>query len=119
MESGDFAHLSGRSKRKGSVTNAARTLGYVQSNITARIRHLEIVTGHHVVHPAQPGHGLVGQPQAAAALRYKIVGLLDEARSALSASDDPAARCGSGPTQTAARVRLPSLTNRLLFAATV
>lgn len=108
MESSDL-RIFQTVAREGSVTKAARTLGYVQSNITARIRHLETELGTTLFTRHNRGMDLSGSGKLLLPYADKIVGLLDEAALALSASDTPGGELRIGSTQTAASVRLPGL----------
>ncbi|TYP72481.1 LysR family transcriptional regulator [Paenibacillus methanolicus] len=108
MESGDLRIFQAVA-REGSVTKAARSLGYVQSNITARIRHLENELGTTLFTRHNRGMDLSGSGKLLLQYADKIIGLLDDAALALSASDEPGGSLRIGSTQTAAAVRLPSL----------
>ncbi|MFB9328478.1 LysR family transcriptional regulator [Paenibacillus aurantiacus] len=108
MESGDLRIFQAVA-REGSVTKAARTLGYVQSNITARIRQLETELGTTLFTRHNRGMDLSGSGRLLLQYADKVIGLLDEAALALSASDAPGGALRIGSTQTAAAVRLPGL----------
>ncbi|MFC5471076.1 LysR family transcriptional regulator [Cohnella suwonensis] len=95
--------------REGTITKAAEKLGYVQSNVTARIRQLETELGTALFH--RHNRGMILSSAGKTLLDYadKIVGLLDEATKAVSWSDKPGGPLAIGSTQTAAAVRLPKL----------
>ncbi|MEC0230133.1 LysR family transcriptional regulator [Paenibacillus alba] len=95
--------------REGSVTKAAQRLGYVQSNITARIRQLESELQTVLFYRHNRGMSLTSSGKTLLAYADKIVGLLDEAFLALSSSGEPSGPLLIGSTQTAAAVRLPKL----------
>jgi len=95
--------------REGSITKAAMRLGYVQSNVTARIQQLESELGTLLF--VRHNRGMTLSASGSMLLTYadKIVGLLDEATRALSSSNEPSGTLKIGSTQTAAAVRLPNL----------
>lgn len=95
--------------REGSVTKAAGRLGYVQSNITARIQQLESELQTVLFFRHNRGMSLTSSGKTLLTYADKIVGLLDEALLALSASAEPSGPLMIGSTQTAAAVRLPKL----------
>ncbi|MCS7461949.1 LysR family transcriptional regulator [Paenibacillus doosanensis] len=95
--------------REGSVSRAAQQLGYVQSNVTARVRHLESELGTELFQRHNRGMTLSASGKLLLNYADKIVGLLDEAGKALSSKTEPAGPLMIGSTQTAAAVRLPKL----------
>jgi DNA-binding transcriptional LysR family regulator len=95
--------------REGSITKAAQKLGYVQSNVTARIQQLESELGMVLFVRHNRGVSLSLSGKALLAYADKIVGLLDEAARVLSSTDEPSGPLLIGSTQTAAAVRLPAL----------
>ncbi|MBW5446357.1 LysR family transcriptional regulator [Cohnella sp. CFH 77786] len=95
--------------REGSVTKAAARLGYVQSNVTARIRHLENELGTPLFLRHNRGMTLSAGGRTLLEYADKVVGLLDEAALALSSALEPAGPLRLGSTQTAAALRLPGL----------
>ncbi|MBP1963601.1 LysR family transcriptional regulator [Paenibacillus aceris] len=95
--------------REGSVTKAAGRLGYVQSNITARIQQLESELQTVLFFRHNRGMSLTSNGKTLLTYADKIVGLLDEAVLALSTSAEPSGPLMIGSTQTAAAVRLPKL----------
>ncbi|KIL39321.1 LysR family transcriptional regulator [Gordoniibacillus kamchatkensis] len=108
MESADLRVFQAVA-REGSITKAASRLGYVQSNVTARIRQLESELGTELFF--RHNRGMTLSPSGKTLLAYadKIVGLMDEAVKALTSTDDPAGRLLIGSTQSAAAVRMPKL----------
>ncbi|MFC0216278.1 LysR family transcriptional regulator [Paenibacillus chartarius] len=95
--------------REGSITRAAERLGYVQSNVTARIRQLETELQTVLFH--RHNRGMTPTPSGKMLLSYadKIIGLLDEAGKAMSLSSEPHGPLQLGSTQTSAAVYLPAL----------
>jgi DNA-binding transcriptional LysR family regulator len=95
--------------REGSITKAAARLGYVQSNVTARIQQLEAELQTVLFHRHNRGMTLTPSGRQLLGHADKIVGLLDEAAKAMAVSSEPRGPLQLGSTQTAAAVRLPSL----------
>ncbi|ULL13478.1 LysR family transcriptional regulator [Paenibacillus sp. H1-7] len=95
--------------REGSITKAAARLGYVQSNVSARIQQLESDLGTMLFLRHNRGMTLSSSGQTLLVYADKIVGLLDEASRALASSTEPSGPLRIGSTQTAAAVRLPKL----------
>ncbi|MGN8768580.1 LysR family transcriptional regulator [Paenibacillus barengoltzii] len=95
--------------RDGSITKAAARLGYVQSNVTARIKQLETELGTDLFYRHNRGMTLTSSGKMLLDYADKIIGLLDEAASALSFSDEPTGPLLIGSTQTTAAVRMPKL----------
>lgn len=95
--------------REGSITKAASRLGYVQSNVTARIQQLESELGTVLFFRHNRGMTLSSSGKTLLAYADKIVGLLDEASLALTSTSEPSGPLDIGSTQTAAAVRLPKL----------
>jgi DNA-binding transcriptional LysR family regulator len=95
--------------REGSITKAALRMGYVQSNVTARVQQLESELGTPLFLRHNRGMTLSSGGKTLLAYADKIVGLLDEATKALSSSSEPSGPLMIGSTQTAAAARLPKL----------
>ncbi|MBO7742654.1 LysR family transcriptional regulator [Paenibacillus sp. MWE-103] len=108
MESGELRVFQAVA-REGSITKAAARLGYVQSNVTARIRQLEAELGTPLFHRHNRGMLLSSAGTTLLAYAERIVGMLDEAVKALTSNEKPAGPLAIGSTQTAAAVRLPRL----------
>ncbi|WP_145150194.1 LysR family transcriptional regulator [Paenibacillus xylanexedens] len=108
MESGDL-RIFQCVAQEGNLTKAASKLGYVQSNVTARIRHLEAEVGTTLF--IRHNRGMTLSPAGEMLLTYadKIIGLLNEASKALRSTSTPSGPLRIGSTQTAAAVRLPEL----------
>lgn len=98
--------------REGSITKAAARLGYVQSNVTARIRQLEAELGTGLFYRHNRGMTLTSSGKMLLDYADKILGLLDEAAAALSFSGEPTGPLLIGSTQTTAAVRLPKLLSK-------
>ncbi|MEK4662866.1 LysR family transcriptional regulator [Priestia sp. FSL H7-0729] len=108
MESGDL-RIFQCVAQEGNLTKAASKLGYVQSNVTARIRHLEAEVGTTLF--IRHNRGMTLSPAGVMLLTYadKIIGLLNDASKALRATSTPSGPLRIGSIQTAAAVRLPKL----------
>lgn len=108
MESGDL-RIFQCVAQEGNLTKVASKLGYVQSNVTARIRHLEAEVGTTLF--IRHNRGMTLSPAGEMPLTYadKIIGLLNDASKALRATSTPSGPMRIGSTQTAAAVRLPEL----------
>jgi len=93
---------------EGSITKAAKTLGYVQSNVTARIQQLEVELKTQLFYRQR---GMVLTPTGEKLLSYaeKIVHLLDEAHKALDDSIEPNGRLSIGANQTVSTLNLPHI----------
>ncbi len=108
MESGDLRVFQ-MVAREGTITKAALRLGYVQSNVTARIQQLEAELGTILFLRHNRGMTLSASGKLPLDYANKIIGLLDEASKALSSSVEPSGPLMIGSTQTTAAVRLPKL----------
>ena len=94
--------------REGSITKAAQTLGYVQSNVTARIKQLESQLKTQLFYRQR---GMVLTPMGEKLLVYaeKIIHLLDEADGALNDSIEPSGSLSIGANHTISSLRLPKI----------
>lgn len=94
--------------REGSITKAAQTLGYVQSNVTARIQQLEAELKTQLFYRQR---GMVLTPTGEKLLTYaeKIIHLLDEANKSLDDSIDPSGNLSIGANNTISSLRLPEI----------
>ncbi|CAI6081824.1 LysR family transcriptional regulator [Cohnella sp. JJ-181] len=108
MESGDL-RIFRTVALEGTVTAAAAKLGYVQSNVTARIRQLETDLGKPLFHRHNRGMTLTADGKLLLDYAGRIVGLLDEAAKAVSSPEGPLGPLAIASTQSCAAVRLPSL----------
>lgn len=108
MESGDLRVFRAVAL-EGTVTAAAAKLGYVQSNVTARIRQLETDLGKPLFHRHNRGMTLTADGKLLLDYAGRIVGLLDEAAKAISSLEGPLGPLAIASTQSCAAVRLPKL----------
>jgi len=94
--------------QEGSITKAAQALGYVQSNVTARIQQMEAELKTQLFYRHR---GMVLTPAGVKLLVYaeKIIHLLDEANIALNDSIDPSGRLSIGANHTITSLRLPEI----------
>ena len=92
----------------GSITKAAQALGYVQSNVSARIQQLESDLKTQLFYRQR---GMILTPTGEKLLAYaeKIIYLLDEAHKALNDSCDPSGSLTIGAVHTVSAIRLPEL----------
>ena len=97
--------------REGSITRAAQILGYVQSNVTAKIQQLE---GELKTPLFYRQHGMVLTPDGEKLLFYveQILHLFDEAQKALSNTAEPAGRLAIGANQAISSLNLPQILSR-------
>ncbi|MEC1549883.1 LysR family transcriptional regulator [Bacillus rugosus] len=95
--------------RTRSITKAANQLGYVQSNVTARIQQLESELGTILFHRHNRGMVITSSGKQLLSYADQIVGLLDEATKLFNSPDKPSGSLTIGTTQTAGAVRLPQL----------
>lgn len=93
--------------REGSITKAAQVLGYVQSNVTARIQQLETQLNTQLFYRQR---GMVLTPTGEKLLVHteRILHLLDEAEKAVN-DEEPAGRLALGANQTTAAFFLPKV----------
>ncbi len=93
----------------GSMTQAAETLGYAQSSVTARIRKLEANLKVNLFYRNAKGVHLT--PSGRIFLEYglKITSLTEELHHLLSSSEVPGGLLRIGSMETTAAIRLPSL----------
>lgn len=94
--------------KEGSITKAAQALGYVQSNVTARIQQLEAQLNTQLFYRQR---GMVLTPTGEKLLAYteRILHLLDEAEKAMNDAAEPAGRLALGANQTTAAFFLPKV----------
>ena len=93
---------------EGSITKAAQTLGYVQSNVTARIKQLEAELKTQLFYRQR---GMLLTPTGEKLLIYaeKILHLLDEADIALNDSSEPSGSLSIGANNNISSLRLPEI----------
>lgn len=95
--------------RAGGITKAAQSLNTVQSNVTARIKHLEAELGTSLFR--RHSRGITLTPAGAQLLPYaeRIGHLLEEARRAATDDPLPRGRLQIGSMETTAALRLPQV----------
>ncbi|WP_199614546.1 LysR family transcriptional regulator [Paenibacillus alkalitolerans] len=108
MESGDLRIFQAVA-REGSITKAASRLGYVQSNVTARIQQLELELQRPLFHRSKRGMTLTSAGQNLLEHADKILYLLDAAQKQMINNDIPNGSIKLGSVETAAAVYLPSI----------
>ncbi|KHD36210.1 LysR family transcriptional regulator [Clostridium acetobutylicum] len=92
----------------GSITKAAKALGYVQSNVTARIQQLESDLNTQLFYRHR---GMILTPTGERLLSYaeKIIYLLDEADKSIKDACEPSGALTIGTSHTLSPLRLPEL----------
>lgn len=95
--------------RTGSITKAAEQLGYVQSNVTARIQHLEEQLKTTLFYRHARGVTLTSQGQILLEYAEQILHLAEQAHKALAATEQPRGPLRIGSMETTAAVHLPAL----------
>jgi len=108
MESGDLKIFQ-TVAREGSITKAAAKLGYVQSNVTARIRQLEEELSAPLFYRQSRGVTLTSAGENLLRYADRIVRLLDEAIRSTRYAEKPSGPLSIGSLETTASVHLPSL----------
>lgn len=93
----------------GSISQAARRLEYVQSNVTARIQHLEDNLGTPLFYRKKRGIALTPAGRALLPYATRLLRLADEARHAVEDSAQGQGSLIVGAMETTAAVRLPSI----------
>ncbi len=95
--------------RTGSITRAAEQLGYVQSNVTARIQHLEDQLQTTLFYRHARGVTLTSQGHLLLTYAEQILHLADQAQQALATTSRPRGPLRIGSMETTAAVHLPPL----------
>ena len=108
MESGDLRIFQAVA-REGTITKAASALGYVQSNVTARIQQLEQELNTSLFHRSKRGMILTAAGQTLLGHADKILSLLDAAHKQMLDNDIPSGALKLGSITTTAAVHLPSI----------
>jgi DNA-binding transcriptional LysR family regulator len=93
----------------GSMTQAAETLGYAQSSVTARIRKLEANLKVNLFYRNAKGVQLTPSGQIFLEYGLKFTQLMEELHRLLSPSEVPNGLLRIGSMETTAAIRLPSL----------
>lgn len=95
--------------KTGSVTKTAGLLGYVQSNITARIQHLENHLGTTLFNRHSRGVSLTASGETLLHYADKILNLCGEAEQVLQDGKTPTGTLRIGAMETTTATRLPSI----------
>jgi DNA-binding transcriptional LysR family regulator len=95
--------------KTGSVTKTAELLDYVQSNITARIQHLENHLGTSLFNRHSRGVSLTASGETLLHYANKILNLCGEAEQVLQDSKTPTGTLRIGAMETTTATRLPSI----------
>jgi DNA-binding transcriptional LysR family regulator len=93
----------------GGISRAAEQLNYVQSNVTARIKHLEERLGVPLFNRVGRGVILSGSGKLLLGYAVRILALSGEAERALMEKDDPTGALVIGSLETTAAIRLPGI----------
>ena len=95
--------------QNGSISRAAAEMHYVQSNVTARIKHLEQRLHTGLFHRRSNGVELTASGHLLLDYARRIVRLAREAESVVADQDEPQGKLTIGAMETTAAVRLPAL----------
>jgi DNA-binding transcriptional LysR family regulator len=96
----------------GSITRAAERLHRVQSNVTARVKRLEMQLGVSLFVRGRRGMSLTPEGKRLTDYADRLLTLAEEARSSLRARE-PSGRLQIGSMESTAAVHLPALLSRL------
>jgi DNA-binding transcriptional LysR family regulator len=94
---------------EGSISQAARRLDYVQSNVTARIQHLEDDLGTPLFYRKKRGMVLTSAGRVLLPYATQLLRLADDARRAVQDSGQGGGSLALGSMETTAAVRLPPI----------
>ncbi|MFM9281840.1 LysR family transcriptional regulator [Paenibacillus jiagnxiensis] len=108
MESGDLKIFQAVA-REGNITRAAASLGYVQSNVTARIRQLESELNTPLFYRQSRGVALTSAGSNLLKYADQITHLLEEAVKSTQYSEEPSGPLRIGSLETTAAVHLPGI----------
>ena len=95
--------------QNGSISKAAEELHYVQSNVTARIKHLEERLETPLFHRKSKGVVLTTSGHLLLDYAKRIIRLAKEAEATLTEQNQPNGKLLIGSMETTAAIRLPSL----------
>src|SRR5690625_1172238 len=93
--------------QKGTITEAAKKLSYVQSNITSRIQKLETELNTPLFHRHRRGMSLTPEGKKLLFYSEKILSLTNEMKKAVQRSDEPAGKLEIGAVETV--IHLPKI----------
>jgi DNA-binding transcriptional LysR family regulator len=96
----------------GSFTAAAEKVCTVQSNVTMRVRELELELGQQLFIRHKNGVALTSNGETFLGYARRILHLVDESRSALSDMSTPSGHLRLGSMETTAAIRLPQVLTR-------
>jgi DNA-binding transcriptional LysR family regulator len=97
-----------------NITRAAEVLGYVQSNVTARIRQLEKEVSTPLFYRSKKGMILTQAGENLFGYSEKILHLLDEALKSVQYTENPSGPLTIGALETTAAVHMPKLLRNYL-----
>lgn len=92
-----------------NMTKAASRLGYVQSNVTARIQHLEAEVNTPLFYRSKKGMFLTHAGEKLFKYTQQILNLMDEALKSVQYAEIPSGPLSLGSSETTAAVHLPGL----------
>lgn len=95
--------------QQGSISRAAQQLHYVQSNVSARIKHLEQRLDTPLLHRKSKGVELTTSGHQLLDYAQRIIRLSEEAQNVIRDQQEPQGRLAIGSMETTAAIRLPSL----------
>jgi LysR family transcriptional regulator, cell division regulator len=95
--------------KNGSISKAAEELHYVQSNVTARIKHLEGQLNAALFHRKSKGVELTASGHLLLDYAKRIVQLTKEAEAVIKDQDEPRGKLSIASMETTAAVHLPLL----------
>lgn len=95
--------------KTGSVTRAAEQLGYVQSNVTARIQNLEHELDTTLFHRLSRGMTMTSSGEKLLIYAEKILHLCVEAEQSVRDSETPSGTLRVGAIESATAIRLPGI----------
>ncbi len=95
--------------KNSSISRAANELHYVQSNVTARVKHLEEQLDTVLFHRKSKGVELTASGHLLLDYAKRIVQLAREAETVISDQGEPRGKLSIGSMETTAAVRLPTL----------
>lgn len=96
----------------GSFTAAAERVCTVQSNVTMRVRELEVELGQQLFIRHKTGVVLTSAGETYLGYARRVLNLIDESRNALSGMSTPVGRLRLGSMETTAAIRLPQVLTR-------
>ncbi|MFD2611652.1 LysR family transcriptional regulator [Paenibacillus gansuensis] len=98
--------------QEGSISKAAQTLNFAQSNVTHKIQQLEADLGTQLFYRHNRGITLTPSGQILVSYAEKILHVIREARQAVGNSTIPSGPLRLGAIETTAAVRLPTLLSK-------